>query len=59
MLKNGDYQKIDNKRKELDKLLKEYIENLKQKSYTIIYEYNSFVQAKKFDNINKKVRWYK
>lgn len=29
MLKNGDYQKIDNKRKELDKLLKEYIENLK------------------------------
>ncbi len=28
MLKNGDYQKIDNKRKELDKLLKEYIENL-------------------------------
>lgn len=29
MLKNGDYQKIDNKRKELDKLLNEYIENLK------------------------------
>ena len=29
MLKNGEYQKIDNKRKELDKLLKEYIENLK------------------------------
>ena len=29
MLKNGDYQKIDNKRKEIDKLLKEYIENLK------------------------------
>lgn len=59
MLKNGDYQKIDNKRKELDKLLKEYIENLKQKSYTTIYEYNSFIQVKKFDNINKKVRWYK
>ena len=26
---NGEYQKIDNKRKELDKLLKEYIENFK------------------------------
>jgi len=29
LLENGEYQKIDNKRKELDKLLKEYIENLK------------------------------
>lgn len=29
MLENGEYQKIDNKRKELDKLLKEYIENFK------------------------------
>ena len=29
LLENGDYQKIDNKRKELDKLLKEYIENFK------------------------------
>lgn len=27
LLENGEYQKIDNKRKELDKLLKEYIEN--------------------------------
>ena len=29
LLENGEYQKIDNKRKELDKLLKEYIENFK------------------------------
>ena len=29
LLENGEYQKIDNKRKELDKLLKEYIENIK------------------------------
>ena len=29
LLKNGEYQKIDNKRKELDKLLKKYIENFK------------------------------
>ena len=29
LLENGVYQKIDNKRKELDKLLKEYIENFK------------------------------
>ena len=29
LLENGEYQKIDNNRKELDKLLKEYIENFK------------------------------
>jgi len=29
LLENREYQKIDNKRKELDKLLKEYIENFK------------------------------
>lgn len=29
LLENKEYQKIDNKRKELDKLLKEYIENFK------------------------------
>ena len=29
LLENGEYQKIDNKRKELDKLLKEYLENFK------------------------------
>ena len=29
LIENGEYQKIDNKRKELDKLLKEYIENFK------------------------------
>ena len=27
MLENGEYKQIDNKRKELDKLLKKYIEN--------------------------------
>ena len=59
MLENGEYKQIDNKRKELDKLLKKYIENFKQKQNTIVYEYNSFIQFKNFDNINKKVRWYK
>ncbi len=29
MLENGEYKQIDNKRKELDKLLKKYIENFK------------------------------
>lgn len=29
MIENGKYQEIDNKRKELDKLLEKYIENLK------------------------------
>ena len=29
MLKIGEYQKIDNKREELDKLLKEYTKKLK------------------------------
>ena len=29
MLENGEYKQIDNKRKELDKLLKKYMENFK------------------------------
>ena len=29
MLKNKEYEQIENKRKELDELLKEYIKNLK------------------------------
>lgn len=29
MIENGKYQEIDNKRKELDKLLEKYIENFK------------------------------
>ena len=59
MIKNGEKSNIDAKRKELDLLLQEYLKDFKQNLNSIQYKYNSFIQFKNFDNISKKVRWYK
>ena len=59
MIKNNEKSNIDIKKQELDLLLQEYLKNFKQNSNSIQYKYNSFIQFKNFDNINKKVRWYK
>ncbi len=47
-----------------DKIIKISLPNKYKKANNerildIAYEYNSFIQFKNFDNINKKVRWYK
>ena len=56
MIKNNEKSNIDIKKQELDLLLQEYLKNFKQNSNSIQYKYNSFIQFKNFDNINKKVK---